>query len=317
MQDLGQLKTLPLRSVWSHEAADLTPWLAEHLELLDEVLGTDLELQDREAAVGNFSLDLLAKDLGTGRLVIIENQLTPTDHDHLGKVLTYAAGFDAGTIVWVAESFRDEHRQALDWLNQRTDSDTHFFGVVIELLQINDSLPAPNLRLVVSPNEWQKASRQSAQGTPSAKGEAYRQFFQRLIDDLREKHRFTSARIGQPQNWYTFASGVSGVAYSFSFAKGDRVRAELYLDRESAEENKRLFDLLLQKRSEIEQEFGGALEWERLDDRKASRVAAYRPGSIHVGEPELRAIHSWAIETLLRLKKVLGPRVSRAVKEAE
>ena len=85
MQDLGQLKTLPLRSVWSHEAADLTPWLAEHLELLDEVLGTDLELQDREAAVGNFSLDLLAKDLGTGRLVIIENQLTPTDHDHLGK----------------------------------------------------------------------------------------------------------------------------------------------------------------------------------------------------------------------------------------
>lgn len=128
MQNLGQLKTLPLRSAWSNEATNFTPWLADHLELLDEVLGTDLELQDREATVGSFSLDLLAKDLGTGRLVIIENQLDTTDHDHLGKVLTYAAGFDAGTIVWVAESFRDEHRQALDWLNQRTDSDTHFFG---------------------------------------------------------------------------------------------------------------------------------------------------------------------------------------------
>lgn len=185
---------------------------------------------------------------------------------------------------------------------------------MIELLQINDSLPAPNLRLVVSPNDWQKASRQSAQGTPSAKGEAYREFFQTLIDDLREKHRFTSARIGQPQNWYTFTSGIPGVSYSFSFAKGDRVRAEIYLDRGNAEENKRLFDLLLEKRAEIEQDFGGALEWERLDARRASRIAAYRPGSIQAGESELRAIHSWAIETLLRVKRVLGPRVSRALK---
>ena len=131
MIKLGELRRLNPRQVWADEARDFTPWLAENLPRLSEVLGMDLELTDREAAVGDFSCDLLAKDLGTGHIVIIENQFGPTNHDHLGKLLTYAAGLEAEAIVWVADKVRDEHRQVLEWLNRHTDASIKFFALAI------------------------------------------------------------------------------------------------------------------------------------------------------------------------------------------
>ncbi|MGV7223729.1 MAG: hypothetical protein ACQ9MH_19665 [Nitrospinales bacterium] len=187
----------------------------------------ELELTDMEAAVGDFSLDLLAKDLGSGHTVIIENQLTQTNHDHLGKLLTYAAGFDASTVVWVAEVVRDEHRQALQWLNNRTDEDTQFFGVVVEVITIDDSKPAYSFKPVVSPSEWQKSKKRKISSTVSPRGEAYRNYFQSLIDELREKYKFTNAKIGQPQIWYAFSSGFSNIPFGAVFAQGGKTRTEL------------------------------------------------------------------------------------------
>jgi len=307
----GELKRLNLRTVWFNEARDFTPWLASNIENLGGALGMELELTQREASVGNFSLDLLAKDLGTGKTVIIENQFETTDHDHLGKLLTYAAGFDASAVVWIAESIRDEHRQALEWLNQRTDSDTQFFGVVIEVLQIDDSKPAYNFKLVVYPNEWQKTKRQQPEKVLSPKAEAYRDYFQHLIDELREKHKFTGAKVGQPQSWYMFASGFAGVNYGASFAMGNRVRAELYIDGGDADKNKKLFDWLAQDKEKIEVEFGESLKWERLDDKRASRIALYRPGSVEDNEQVLEEIRGWTIERLLKLKKVVNSRLRK------
>jgi hypothetical protein len=307
----GELKRLNLRTVWSNEAKDFTPWLAGNIQSLGESLGMELELTQTEASVGNFSLDLLAKDLGSGKTVIIENQFEATNHDHLGKLLTYAAGFDASAVIWIAENIRDEHRQALEWLNQRTDSETQFFGVVIEVLQIDDSKPAYNFKLVVYPNEWQKTKRQQSEKSLSSRAEAYRDYFQLLIDELRDKHRFTGARVAQPQNWYSFASGFAGVIYGASFAQGNRVRAELYIDCGDVGKNKELFDWLAQDKEKVEEEFGQSFEWERLDDKRASRIAVYRPGSITDDEQILTEIRTWTIEHLLKLKKVFDKRLKK------
>ena len=190
---LAKIERVDLREAWPNEAQHFTPWLAANIGELSEALGMDLELQEIEASVGGYSLDVLATDSNRTRPVIIENQLETTDHDHLGKLLTYAAGYDASVVVWLTREFRDEHRQALDWLNQHTDEDTEFFGVVVELWRIGDSLPAPHFKLVAAPNEWRKntAAKNRADGEArrtSIRGTQYREFFDSLISKLPENH---------------------------------------------------------------------------------------------------------------------------------
>ena len=312
MTSFGILKKLKIKDIWENEPNKFTPWLADNIQTLGKTLGMDLELTQREANVGDFSLDLLAQDLGSNRTVVIENQLTQTDHDHLGKLLTYASGFNASVVIWLAESIREEHRQALEWLNQKTDTDTEFFGVVIEVLQIDNSKPAYNFKPVVFPNEWQKNKRKSDGGKVSGKMEAYRSFYQALIDELREKHKFTNARKGQPQSWYSFSSGIaSGIIYSVSFAMGERVRVELYIDQGDTEKNKKLFDALYTERESIANDLGSKLEWERLDNKRSSRIAIYRSGSIELSDAELAEIKEWSIDNLLKFKKVFPSYVKK------
>lgn len=308
----GTLKRLDPRQSWPSESADFTPWLAEHLTELGDALEMEIELQTREAQVGNFSLDLLARDVGRDRTVIIENQLGPTDHDHLGKLITYAAGFNAATAIWLATEIREEHRQALDWMNQHTESDVEFFAVMLEMLQIDESKPAYNFRPVAFPNSWRK-SKVPVDGSTTERGEKYRTFFQQLIDDLRERHRFTNARAAQPQNWYSFASGISGVTYGFNFALGGRVRTELFIGSGDVAVNKDLFDRFREQKAELESAFGEKLEWERLDNRIASRIAVYRPGSIESDSMILDDLHRWGIDHLLKFKQVFGPKLRELV----
>lgn len=305
----GQIKKVPLRDIWAHEALDFTPWLAENINILGDVIGLELELVQEEASVGDFSLDILAKDLGSAEYVIIENQFSQTDHDHLGKLLTYAAGFDASSVIWVAETIREEHRQALEWLNNRTDNDTQFFAVVVEVIKIDDSKPAFNLKPVVFPNEWHKSkSKIKSSQQVSAKGEKYRAYFQDLIDTLRESHRFTSARAGQPQNWYAFASGITGINYGANFCQGDKVRTELYIDFGSAEENDACLNYLFESKQQIEDEIGTSLSWEPIDGKRAARVAIYMSGSIFM-ESDLLSIREWHIDNLLKFKAVFSKRL--------
>ena len=308
MIEFDTIQKVDPRSIWNHEAHDFTPWLADNLHKLGESIGIELELEKREADVGDFSLDILAKDLGRNVNVIIENQLTATNHDHLGKLITYASGYDAGVIIWVSTEIRDEHRQALDWLNQRTDSNTDFFGVIVDVIKIGESNPALQFKVLVSPNEWKKNKKQFSGIKMSGKSEMYRQYFQELIDELRDVHRFTSARIGQPQNWCTFSSGNKQFVYGHSFSTGKRVRTELYIDCGDAEENKKYFARQFANKIEIEKEFGAELEWERLDDKRASRIAIYCSGSIESSSEELKEIRMWGIKNLLKLKRVFGKR---------
>ena len=307
---LGRIERRDIREAWAHEAADFTPWLAEHLSELGEALGMDLELQSQEAPVGTFSLDLLARVAGTNRTVIVENQLEPTDHDHMGKLLTYAGGYDADVIIWVARDFRDEHRQALDWLNQRTDENTEFFGVVVEIWKIDESRPAAHFNLVATPNEWRREAAGSVRtGRISDKNLRYRAFFQQLVDTLRERG-FTNARKAQPTSWFNFSSGHGVRAqYAACFSQGARARVEVYMNAER-DANKRLFDRLLERKEAIEAELGETLDWQRLDHRQASRIAIDRAGSVDDDKEALETIGSWMSEKLLNFKSVFGPHLN-------
>ncbi len=313
---LAKIERLPdLRAIWPNEAQNFTPWLADNLAELGEALGMDLELQQTEAPVGGYSLDILATDLNSNRPVIIENQLEATDHTHLGQLLTYAAGFDAGAIVWVTREFRDEHRQALDWLNQRTGEDTQFFGVVVELWRIADSPPAPHFTLAATPNGWRKQAGGTAvtPPVPSERREKYRAFFQPLFDTLRDEHKFTNARKAQPQSWYNFSAGYGQrLTYGANFTGQRQARIEVYIDGGDAAWNTRLLGRLEVQKEEIEHALG-ELDWQPMENSRACRIALDRPGSIDDDEATLAEIRSWMVANLLKFKQVFGPRLAELV----
>ncbi len=308
---LGRIERIEdLRKAWPHEANDFTPWLAEHISELGDALGLEIELQEQEASVGSFSLDLLARESVTDRTVIIENQLEPTNHDHLGKLLTYAGGYDANVIVWVAKNFRDEYRQALDWLNQRTDEDTEFFGVAVELWKIGDSLPAPHFNVLSAPNEWQRETKHSVRDAKkSERSQRYQAFFQKLADALSERG-LTNARKALAESWFSFSAGHGGrVQYGAVFGHGNTARVEFYIRHTVQEWNKELFDRLMDQKEAIEAELSESLEWQRLDDKTASRISVQRQGSIDDDQETLDEIRNWMIEKLLDFKRVFGPRL--------
>ena len=309
MAKLATIDKVDLRRVWPKEATDFTPWLEENISVLGAALGMDLEVQAREAPVGAYLLDLLASD-GRGRTVVIENQLGSTDHSHLGQLLTYMAGFDANVIVWIAKKFRDEHAEALGLLNRRTGEDTEFFGIEVELWSIDKSRPAVNFNLITVPNEWVPIPDTPSTNPVSERNERYRDFFQGLIDTLREEHHFTNARKAPPTNWYAFSTGHGRVKYGANFAMGGRARIELYIDSFDEDWIERLFDRLLAHQTDIESELGEDLEWERLDDRKASRIAVVRPGSIDDDDDTLKEVQDWMVERLLKFKEAFGPKLA-------
>lgn len=273
---LGRLTQVDPREVWAHEAHQFTPWLLANGDRLADALGIELELTSREYAVGGFSLDIIGRDITHNKVLIVENQLTDSDHSHLGQLMTYAAGTSAATIVWVAPRFRDEHRQALQWLNEHTDEDTHFFGVEVEVVRIGDSVPAPLFNVVAQPNDWQKAVKAGAASVGSAKGAVYQAFWTKHLERMHAAHPdWTQARSAPAQNWLAIRSGVSGCHASANFTADGRLRHEFYIDRATQEECKALFDHLFAQRETFEARYGRPLEWDRLDHRKASRVADY------------------------------------------
>ncbi|QXC59910.1 DUF4268 domain-containing protein [Aquihabitans sp. G128] len=277
--ELGDIEPVQPRSVWANEARDFTPWLLANAERLGRALGIELELHAAEHPVGGYSLDLIGQDLTNDAVLMVENQLEPTDHTHLGQVLTYAAGTGATTIVWIATAFRDEHRQALDWLNEQTGEDTHFFGVVLSLVRIGTSAPAPLFEVVSKPNDWQKRVRTASRsgGGMSPRSEKYRTFWERYLERQASEHSDWGRRGSpQPANWMSFGGPFQGTQINPSFAQGRRLRHELYIDRGDSSANVALFELLVERRELLEAAFGHQLEVRR-DRRQASLPDRHLP----------------------------------------
>ncbi len=310
--ELGRLERVVPRTVWANEAHDFTPWLLANSDRLAEALGIDLELHAAEHPVGGFSLDLLGRDLSNDAVVIVENQLEGTDHTHLGQILTYAAGTGAATIIWVATAFREEHRQAIDWLNEKTAEDVNFFGVQVSVVRIGDSVPAPLFDVVAKPNEWQKQVRSVARvGAASGKAEQYRRFWTRYLERMRERHPAWSRRsTPQPANWMSFPGPAAGTQINPSFAAGGRLRHELYIDTGDADANTELFERLREQSDDIEAAYGRALEFDEILGKRACRIAEYRDGEI-ADEERWDEFIDWFLDCGVRLRRALPAALAR------
>lgn len=308
--DLGTVHAVQLRDLWAGEATHFTPWLSKNLNLLGAELGIDLELEATEGGVGDFYADIVARDLSSNKRVIIENQFGSTDHKHLGQLITYAANLGAGAVIWIAETIRPEHKAAIDFLNLNLKEGLRLFAVQASAIRIDSSKPAFLLNVVSMPNESSLVS--DTAPAPSETKERYRAYFQGLIDELRETHKFTNARTGQPQNWYAFASDNSKVyKYSAVFKPGDRVGVEVYIDCGDKSRNEAIFDCLFSHREAIESALGHPLSWERLESRRASRVALYRDGDIEADPETLAEIRVWTIQNLLKFKSIFPSWIQR------
>ena len=312
--EFGSICPVPIRDAWPGEATDFTPWLANHLEVLTDHLGMELQLKEVEAEAGDFAADIVALDVARNSLVVIENQYGSTDHRHLGQIITYASVLGAGAVVWVAETVRPDHKKAIDFLNQNLRESLRLFALEVSLIRIDDSKPAYQFQVVCGPGPA-APSNPKAMAEITETNERYRNFFQKLIDDLRVSHQFTKAKIAQPQSWYTFSSENSKYfKYSASFANGGRVRAEVYIDCADKARNEALFDILQKDQSAIEAEFGASLSWELLEKRRACRIASYRDGTIEDDTETLESIHVWMVQQLRNFKRVFPGRFEGAIK---
>ena len=318
--NLARIERVDLREAWVHEAYNFTPWLAKNISELGVALGMNLEFQEREAAVGGFSLDILATDLDQNRTVIIENQLEDTNHSHLGQLLTYAAGYDASVIVWLTGDFRDEHRAALDWLNQRTGDDTEFFGVVVELFKIGNSPCAPHFKVVATPNEWRKSRVRSKQDPLSPRDELSRDFRLSLSEKMKSGGISIRAFKSQsPARYIVIEHPLSlSRAWYAAIWNGGKPGLELYVDKrgdEGPQWNQKVFEALEIDRRGIEvaltePTLSEWFAWEpTAGNKRHARVAIYRDGDVFQDKESWGEFQDWMIQKLHKFRQVITPRL--------
>jgi hypothetical protein len=273
-QKLGTLESVDLRQIWPDEARDFTPWLAqqENLQLLSDALSLELEFEGMEIAVGPYKVDIVAKEIQTESRVVIENQLERTDHDHLGKVICYAAGLQAKIVIWIAREFTEEHRQAMDFLNQTGSGDLHLYAVQVRLVRIGDSLPAPHFEMVSSPNEYLDTVKKD-QGTLSETGAIYLEFWESFRAFCLKQG--TNLKLTKPRarHYYNLSIGRSGFSVSLGIsARQKRISCEIYLRGRNA---KQAFKLLQRDKPTIEEKTG-PLEWMELPTKQDCRIIKLR-----------------------------------------
>ena len=300
---LGKLKKGDLREVWKHEAHEFTHWLAEeeNIRLLGEEVGIEMEVLKTEADVGSFSVDILAQETNTNKKIIIENQLEVTNHDHLGKLITYASGLEANYIIWIFKDIRDEHKNAINWLNEISNGEVGFFAIQMELWQINDSEKAPKFNVIVSPNDWAKAIRDSQTNNALTENNLFQlDYWKGFSDFLKEKGAPFRVRKPRAQHWYDLSIGSSQAHLSLIVSVRENfIRIDLYID-----DNKSLFRKLHEHKQEIEDKLGFGLDWQELPNAKASRIAIRKDVKDIKKKDEIHGAYEWYLENCNMIARV-------------
>ena len=303
---IAKIERVPLRDVWPHEAHDFTQWLEENIDVLSEAIDRNIVNAEREKKTENtLSVDLVAED-EAGSFIIIENQLERSNHDHLGKLITYLTAMRANSAVWIVAEPRSEHVAALTWLNESSSAD--FYLLKIEAIQIENSSPAPLLTLIVGPSEEGKSIGRSKQEM-GERDEIRFKWWSLLVQHPDAKlHRHITPN---KYSWIGLSSGVRGIGFNYVSTKQSS-GAEVYIDRGKGmnHENLHIFDHLHGNKDEIEGEFGGALSWERLEGKRACRVRAAVPGGYHDSEDAWSATHDRMTAAMNRLVGAIRPHLA-------
>ena len=309
MHDLGDIKQVCLREIWQDEARNFTPWLADNIQLLNEALHLELEVENTEVAAGPYSADILAKDTGTRRYVVIENQLEKTNHDHLGKAITYASVLDATSIIWISPKFTDEHRRALDWLNESTD-DIAYYGVQIELWQIDDSKPAIRFTVVSKPSIDARIAKGKAIGELTEGKKTQLKFWEKYRKKLERSKKIPSLRAPSPQYWYDIALGKSGVFLTNRCNMGtNTVSTSVYISNTIAET---MLPYLEGRKSEIESKIGKSLQWDPNPNASDKTIVLQYPNPTDFSDPQkFDEALDWLVEHTIKFYQVF----SKIVKE--
>ena len=313
-----EIEQVEVRKKWKHEAHNFTPWLANNLHLLGDVLGMKLECPQTEVPVGPFSLDILPRDVDDGVLVAIENQLEETDLHHLGQLLTYATGCDAQVAIWVAPEFGYEHAQALHRLNKWTKENIRFFGVKVEVFKKagGECLEA-RFRKVVYPGGWDKEATLKSGEMPATQRQYY-DFFQPLITELLGDGFADKAVQYYDYTGRFFPSRFDEeTGYAVSFWKNGAWVSLHVRTWDSVERNNRIFDELQKAKPEIEESLDAEWVWHRFGPNSFFTINIRRDGSIEDRPEKLEEIRAWVLDQLPKLKDVLDPHLERVLKELQ
>jgi len=301
---IGKIEKVELREIWKHEASDFSKWLQANIEVLSEVIGIQLLNVEREQSTGNFYVDLIAED-NSGHTVIIENQLEKSNHDHLGKIITYLSSFDASIAVWIVAEPRPEHINAITWLNESTSG--KFYLLKLEGVKIGNSEPAPLLTLIVGPSE----ASESAGKTKREKKERHelrKDFWTLVLEKSRKKHNLFNAVSPSDGSYMSAGSGKSGIGYTMWVTQED-ARIALYIDRgkESEEENLSILNKLKENSDDIEENFGSKLDWLELPEDRACQIRKnLNAGGYRTDREKWEDITENLAETMFKFEKAIG-----------
>lgn len=302
--ELGKLKTVIVRKKWTNEARDFTPWLSQNIQELNDALGLELEVENIEVQCGPYSADILAKDTGTGKFVVIENQLEKTNHDHLGKAITYASVLDASTIIWIATDFTEEHKKALDWLNDHTTDEISCYGVQVELWQIDNSNPAIKFNIISKPNQAvRQAARSKASEDLSENRKIQLDFWNKFRDKLAKTKKIPSLQTPRPQYWFDVSLGKSNIHISNTCNTDDNsVGVRVYIGNKIADE---MLPYLESKKSEIETAIGQPLIWNPNPDNRDKVIVLLHSTNFN-DEQKVEEALNWLVDNTIKFRETFS-----------
>ena len=304
---IGHIQRVKLREVWGHESRDFTAWLEENINVLAETTNLKLTSVERECSVGVFSVDLVAED-EDGNVVVIENQLEKSDHDHLGKILTYLVGLQARRAVWIVADPRPEHVGVITWLNESSSAD--FYLLKLEAIRIGDSEPAALLTQIVGPSESSREIGKAKKEMVEREWQRYR-FFEGLLDHAKSKTQLHANISPSKHSFVQAGSGISGVGFVYWVRQHD-TRVELWIGTsEGPDKNQSIFQELFLKKAEIEGEFGSPLVWDTKEGRRACGIhKVYATGGWR-DEDAWEAIWEELTEAMVKFERALTPHLKR------